>query len=86
LFNALAQTAEMARVGEKTRMAALDSAREAIREEVQTAMYPLGLVLAESMGPLNAEQRHALQTVQNALQRLTRASENTAVPGASQKK
>ncbi len=86
LFNALAHTAETARVGEMTRMAALDSARGAIREEVQTAMYPLDLVLAESTGPLNAEQRQALQTVQNALQRLTRASENTIVPGASEKK
>jgi DNA-binding response OmpR family regulator len=86
LFNALAQTAELARVGEKTRMAALDSARRAIREEVQTAMYPLGIVLAESAGALNVEQRRALQIVHGALQRLTRASENTAVRGASQKK
>ena len=86
LFNALAQTAELARVGEKTRMAALDSARGAIREEVQTAMYPLEMVLAESAGTLNVEQRRALQTVHSALQRLTRASENTVVPGALQKK
>ena len=86
LFNALAQTAELARVGEKSRRAALDSARGAIREEVQTAMYPLELVLAESAGTLNVEQRRALQTVHSALQRLTRASENTVVPGASQKK
>jgi len=86
LFNALAQTAELARVGEKSRRAALDSARGAIREEVQTAMYPLELVLAESAGTLNVEQRRALQTVHNALQRLTRASENTIIPGASQKK
>jgi len=86
LFNALAQTAEMARIGEKTRMASLNSAREAIREEVQTAMYPLGMVLADSAGPINAEQRQALQTVHNAIQRLARASENTIVPGAPQKK
>jgi DNA-binding response OmpR family regulator len=86
LFNALAQTAELARVSEKTRTEALDSAWGAIREEVQTAMYPLGMVLAESEGPLNTEQRRALQTVHSALQRLTRASENTPGPGASQKK
>jgi DNA-binding response OmpR family regulator len=86
LFNALAQTAEAARLGEKSRRAALDSARGAIREEVQNAMYPLGMVLAESAGTLNVEQRKALQTVHSALQRLTRASENTIVPGASQQK
>jgi hypothetical protein len=49
-------------------------------------MYPLEMVLAESAGTLNVEQRRALQTVHSALQRLTRASENTVVPGASQKK
>jgi transcriptional regulator with GAF, ATPase, and Fis domain len=86
LFNALAQTAELARVGEKSRRTALDSARGAIREEVQNAMYPLGMVLAESAGTLNAEQRKALQTVHSALQRLARASENTIVPGAPQQK
>jgi DNA-binding response OmpR family regulator len=86
LFNALAQTAEAARLGEKSRRAALDSARGAIREEVQNAMYPLEMVLAESAGTLNVEQRKALQTVHSALQRLTRASENTIVPGASQQK
>lgn len=86
LFGALEQTAHQARAGEKTRKDALESVREAIREEVQTAMYPLGLVLAETAGRLNADQRQALQTVQNALQRLSRASEKTIVPDPAREK
>ena len=86
LFQALGQTADMARIGEKNRLAALEAARETIRGEVQTAMYPLGLVLAETAGPLNLEQRHALQTVQSALQRLSRSSEKTVIPDAPSKK
>ena len=86
LFNALAQTAEMARLDEKSRRASLDSARGAIREEVQNAMYPLGVVLDESAGPLNAEQRKALQSVHSALQRLSRASENTVAPKPQEQK
>ena len=85
LFNALEQAASMAQAGEKNRKDALEAARETIRDEVQTAMYPLGLVLAETAGPLNPDQRQALQTVQSALQRLSRASEKTIVPAAKQK-
>ncbi len=80
LFRALEQSVETARTGEKYRYAALESAREAIRNEVQAASYPLNLVLTEMPGALNAEQRQALESVQAALQRLARSSEKTIVP------
>jgi len=80
LFRALEQTAENARAGEKHRHAALESIREAIQGEVQAATYPLHLVLTEMPGALNAEQKKALESVQTALQRLSRSSEKTVVP------
>ncbi len=80
LFRALEQTAENARAGEKHRHAALESIREAIQGEVQAATYPLHLVLTEMPGALNAEQKKALESVQTALQRLSRSSEQTIVP------
>ncbi len=81
LFRALEQSAEAAKKGEQFRYAALEAAREAIRNEVQAAVYPLNLVLTEMPGPLNEEQKKALQSVKDALQRLSRASEKTVVPG-----
>ncbi len=80
LFRALEQTAENARAGEKHRHAALESIREAIQGEVQAATYPLHLVLTEMPGALNLEQKKALESVQTALQRLSRSSEKTIVP------
>jgi len=80
LFRALEQTAENARAGEKHRHAALESMREAIQGEVQAATYPLHLVLTEMPGALNVDQKKALESVQTALQRLSRSSEKTIVP------
>lgn len=80
LFRALEQTAENARAGEKQRHAALESMREAIESGVQAATYPLNLVLTEMPGVLNPEQKKALESVQAALQRLTRSSEKTVTP------
>jgi len=80
LFRALEKNAESARTGEKHRYETLESVRSSIQTEVQTAVYPLNLVLTEMPGALNAEQRQALETVQGALQRLSRSSEKTIVP------
>lgn len=80
LFRALEQAAENARAGEKYRHAALESMRAAIQGEVQAATYPLNLVLTEMPGALNDEQKKALESVQAALQRLSRSSEKTVVP------
>ncbi len=80
LFRALEQTAENARAGEKHHHASLESMRATIQGEVQAATYPLHLVLTEMPGALNDEQKKALESVQAALQRLTRSSEKTIVP------
>lgn len=80
LFRALEQTAENARIGEKNRHAALESLRNSTQTEAQAAIYPLNLLLTEMPGALNAEQRKALESVQAALQRLTKSSEKTVVP------
>ena len=80
LFRALEHSAETARVSEKQRHAALELARNTIRTEVQSAGYPLNLVLTESPGPLNPEQKKALEQVQSALQRLANTSEKTTIP------
>lgn len=80
LFRALEQTAENARAGEKRRQAALETLRETIQGEVQAAVYPLNLLLTEMPGALNEKQKKALESVQAALQRLTRSSEKTIAP------
>jgi DNA-binding response OmpR family regulator len=80
LFRALEQAVENARAGEKHRHAALESMREAIQGEVQAATYPLNLLLTEMPGVLTTEQRKALESVQSALQLLSRSSEKTVVP------
>jgi DNA-binding response OmpR family regulator len=81
LFRALEQTAESARAGERLLNASLESMRDSIRDEVQAASYPLNLALTETQGSLNVDQRQALEAVQAALQRLSRASEKTVPPG-----
>lgn len=80
LFLALEQSVENARTSEKHRHAALESLRSSTQKEVQTAIYPLNLLLTEMPGVLNAEQRKALESVQAALQRLARSSDKAVVP------
>lgn len=80
LFRALEQTAENARTGEKQRHAALEFIRDAVQSEVEAATYPLNLVLTERPGLLNPKQKTALESVQDALQRLSSSAEKTVVP------
>ena len=85
LFHALEQTSESARSGDTQRVVALDSIHNLIKEEVQAATYPLNLVLTEMPGPLNGEQRKALESVQAALQRLAVNSGKSAASDATVK-
>ena len=80
LFRALQQNAENARENEKIRYATLDQVRTTIRNEVQTASYPLNFVLTEMPGKLSPEQKQALESVQAALQNISRSSEKTVAP------
>jgi DNA-binding response OmpR family regulator len=81
LFRALEQTAEAARGDVKRQNALLEALRERVAEDLQAAIYPLNLVLTEMPGNLNDEQKQALQSVQAALQRVTRAAERTTPAG-----
>lgn len=86
LFRAFEQTAEAARGDVKRQNALLENLREKVAEEVQAAVYPLNLVLTEMPGNLNEEQKQALQSVQVALQRVTRAAEKTMPSEAALRK
>jgi len=80
LFRALEQTASTAQSGAKQQNALLESVRDAVREEVQAAKYPLELLKTQKAGPLTDEQLQAIQTAQAALQRLARVTEKTVPP------
>jgi DNA-binding response OmpR family regulator len=82
LFQALEQNANAARSNEKQRNAMLEALREAIREELQVSLYPLEALLAGKPGSTNDGQEQALKTIQNSLQRLSRAAEKTVPPAA----
>jgi DNA-binding response OmpR family regulator len=86
LFRALEESTENASAGEKNRRGLFESLQNSVRDEVGSAGYPLNLLLTEMPGPLNGEQRKALESVQAALQRLTDASEKTAIPAPAGQK
>jgi GAF domain-containing protein len=80
LFRVLNTSVQMAKEGEKRQNALLESVRSSITEELQAAIYPIDLLLAEKAEPLTEHQRQALQAVRAALQRLARATEKTIPP------
>lgn len=80
LFRALEKTAEAAHSGARQQNALLEAVRDAVREEVRAARYPLNLLLSQKAGPLTDEQHRTLQTAQAALQRLARVTEKTVPP------
>jgi hypothetical protein len=58
----------------------LENIRGSIAEELQAAIYPVDLLLTGKPGPMNEEQKQALQTARAALQRLARTAEKTTPP------
>ena len=80
LFQALEQAVESAKAGERQQNALLESVLEAVREEIEAAKSPIELLLSQKTEPLTEKQKQELQTVQVALQRLTRATEKTVPP------
>jgi len=80
LFHALERTTESASSGVRQQNALMESLRETVRDEVQAIRQPIDLLLAHKAGPLNEEQRQALQTAQTALLRLWRMTEKTVPP------
>lgn len=88
LFQALNSSVNSSREGEKRQNALLESVRNSIAEELQSAAQPIDLLLAEKLGNLTESQHQALRTARLALQRLARAVEKTtpAVPITLKKK
>jgi DNA-binding response OmpR family regulator len=80
LFRALKDSVESSKQGEKRQNALLEAIRSSINEELQSARYPIDLLLTEKSGQLSESQRQALQTSRAALQRLARAAEKTTPP------
>jgi len=86
LFRAIEERSQSAKTDEKQRQSVLESVRKTIHNEAQAAAYPLDLVLSEMPGALSPEQRQALESVQAALQRLSRAVNPNAGPEAAAEK
>lgn len=82
LFRAIEESGEAARMTEQSRVAIVENMRQTIRDELQTARFPLDDLLAGRSGSLNKDQRRALESVQAALDRLARSSEKTIPPEA----
>lgn len=69
LFRALAHNVESAQAGEKRKAEVLQNLRKEIQINLQTAAYPLDLIIDQKMGPLTTEQAQALQSIRNAVKR-----------------
>jgi GAF domain-containing protein len=70
LFRALAQSAEVAKAGEKRKNELLQNIRQEIQTSLTTALYPLDLMLGEKMGGLTPDQKQALTTMQTSMKKL----------------
>ena len=86
LFRAVQQTAEAAKLNEKSRSAILEFLRRSIQEEMQVSMYPLEALISGKSGPVTDAQAQALKTIQNSMQRLSRSAEKTIPPFAAKTK
>jgi GAF domain-containing protein len=80
LFRALNESALAAREAQRRQNAVLENIRSSVTEELRASSYPVDLLLSGKPGPLNDEQKQALQTARAALQRLSRAAEKTTPP------
>ena len=80
LFRALSSSAQTSVEGEKRQNALLEAVRNSVEEELQSAVYPIELLLTGKAGNLTDIQRQALQSARAALQRLARAAEKTTPP------
>ena len=71
LFRALAQNAEAARQGEKQKNELLAHMRQEIQSNLAQALQPLGLLLADHVGPLTPTQKASLEKTQALIKRTT---------------
>jgi DNA-binding response OmpR family regulator len=70
LFRAVAHSTEQAQAGERHKIEALQNLQTESLSILQSANYPLEVLLSEKMGTLNDDQKQALRTIQGALKRL----------------
>jgi GAF domain-containing protein len=70
LFRAVAHSAEQAQAGERRKIEAMQNLQQESQSILQSAIYPLEVLLAEKMGALNDDQKQALTTIQGAVKRL----------------
>ncbi len=70
LFRALSQSAEAAQAGEKRKLDNLNTLRHQLLSQVQTAGYPLDLMLSGRLGAFTPEQLQALRSMQAALKQM----------------
>lgn len=69
LFRALAHNVEAAQAGEKRKNEMLQNLRKEVQINLQTAVYPLDLIIDQKMGPLTIEQAQALQNIRASVKR-----------------
>ena len=70
LFRALASSADSAQKGEKRRYDRFEGLRAEFQEQIQSAQYPLQLLLSDQLGSLKTDQKQALNTIRIALERM----------------
>jgi len=70
LFRALSHSVEAAKAGEQSKIDELDQFRKEVQSTIQIIGFPLDLVLTEKTGPMTAQQKQALETVQAGIRRL----------------
>lgn len=71
LFGAVGKTGEAARSVEKQQRAQYHSLRRAVQKNLDSILYPLGLMMTGKTGPLNGEQRKTLASANAAAQKLS---------------
>jgi DNA-binding response OmpR family regulator len=74
LFRALQEGADNAQAGEKKKGELLHEFQQEILSVVQSATYPIDLLLTGKIGKLSAEQKKALETAQLSLKRAVQLS------------
>jgi DNA-binding response OmpR family regulator len=80
LFRALQEGADNAQAGEKKKGEQLHEFQQEILSVVQSATYPIDLMLTGKIGKLSSEQKKALETAQLSLKRAVQLSTPDRLP------
>jgi GAF domain-containing protein len=80
LFRALQEGADNAHAGEKKKGEQLQELQQEILSVLQSATYPIDLILTGKIGKLSSEQKKALETAQLSLKRAVQLSTPDRLP------